>query len=147
MISRDQASELLNLFFALKRASGWTNKQSYAPLDMSPTQVRLIEYISGNDGVSQTELARATDTDKALTGRLLQSLIERGWLRRGRSDEDARAYVVRLSPAGHDLMTHLEGIRAEVLDRLAQTLDPCDVTDFQRIVKKLLDTMQPAHSR
>jgi DNA-binding MarR family transcriptional regulator len=142
MISQADANELFELFTALKRATGWTNKQTYSHLELSRTQGQLLLYIAEHDGVSQTELAKATGNDKALTGRVLQPLIERGWLRRDRSDVDARAYILHLAPAGRKVIKHLDGIRDEVLERVSRTLDPRDVTDFRRIVSKLLNSMK-----
>ncbi len=94
MISNTKASELLNAYSALKRARGWTDSRTCASLDIGPGKLLLLEYIAEHDGVSQTELARATDTDKALTERSVQEFVENGWERRERSNEYGRAYVL-----------------------------------------------------
>jgi DNA-binding MarR family transcriptional regulator len=141
MISRTQAGELLSLLSALKRATGWTDQKTYAPLDMGPLQVRLLEYLAGREGVSQSDLSRATATDKALAGRALASLMDRGWLVRKRNKLDGRAYIVRLTPSGHKLAKQLEVIRSQIIDRLTQALDETDVEAFRKLVSKLLTTM------
>jgi hypothetical protein len=46
--------------------------------------------------ISQADLARATDTDPRLTGRALETLLLRGWVRRKRSKEDRREYILEL---------------------------------------------------
>ncbi|NYF88162.1 MarR family transcriptional regulator [Tunturiibacter empetritectus] len=142
MISRAKASEMLDLFSSVKRAKGWAETQMYAPWELGPTQVRLLEYLAEHNGVSQSQLAKATDTDKALTGRALQTLIDRGWLLRERSSEDARAYVLSLAPAGRKLVKELGKMRNQVIERLARTLDSRDVDDFRRIAGKLLAPVQ-----
>jgi MarR family transcriptional regulator, transcriptional regulator for hemolysin len=141
MISKAEASVLLDLFSTLQRARGWTDKQMYASLDLGPAKARLLEYIAVHDGTSQTELARATDTDKALTGRSVEAFLENGWVRRQRSREDGRAYILSLSPSGRKIVKQFETIRGQILERVTKTLDTRDVEDFCRIVKKLLETM------
>jgi DNA-binding MarR family transcriptional regulator len=96
-------------------------------------------YAADHHGVSQAELARATDTDKALAGRVIEGLIERGWLRRDRSSEDARAYIVSLSASGRKVATQLNHIGSDIVNKISQTLDDKDVEDFKRIANKLID--------
>jgi MarR family transcriptional regulator for hemolysin len=142
MIDKAQASEVLDLFVALKRARGWTDKKTCDSLNIGPTKARLLGCIDEHDGISQTELARATDTDKSLAGRLIQEFIVIGWVRRERSSADGRAYVLSLSPSGRKLVKQLGTIRDQVLDRVIHTLNGRDVADFRRIVSWLLDTMK-----
>jgi DNA-binding MarR family transcriptional regulator len=102
----------------------------------------LLEYIAEHDCISQTELGRATDTDKALTGRSVQEFVENGWVRRERSSTDGRAYVLSLSRSGCKLVKQFVMVRDQILDRVGLALNGRDVEDFKRIVTKLLDTMK-----
>jgi DNA-binding MarR family transcriptional regulator len=140
MISKAKATEVQELFSKLKRVTNWTSeKRARAPLQLSSTQARLLLYAAEHHGVSQAELATATDTDKALAGRVIESLIERGWLRRDRSSEDARAYIVSLSASGRKVATQLNHIGSDIVNKISQTLDDKDVEDFKRIANKLID--------
>ena len=142
MTSKDKALELLKAYSALKRAKGWTDKRTCASLDIGPTKLRLLEYIAEHDAISQTELASATETDKALTGRSVQEFVEKGWVRRTQSKTDGRAYVLTLSSPGWRLVKQFVAVRDQVLDRVSLTLNNRDVEDFKRVVAKLLDTMK-----
>jgi DNA-binding MarR family transcriptional regulator len=141
MISSTEASELLELFSALQRARGWTDKRLFASLDLSPAKARLLEYIASHDGTSQAELAKATDTDKALTGRSVEAFVESGWVRRDRSKDDGRAYILSLSPSGRKIVRQFGSVRNQILERVTKALDSNDLEDFSRIVTKLLATM------
>ena len=142
MISKSKASDLLDLFSTLQRARGWTDKRLFLSLDLSPAKARLLEYIASHDGTSQTELAKATDTDKALTGRSVEAFVASGWVQRNRSKVDARAYILSLSPSGHKVVLRFGSVRNEILERVTKSLDSRDVDDFRRIVNKLLATMK-----
>ena len=142
MITNTKASELLKAYSALKRARGWTDSRTCASLDIGPGKLLLLEYIAEHDGVSQTELARATDTDKALTGRSVQEFVENGWVRRERSSMDGRAYVLSLSPSGSKLVKQFVVLRNQILDRVARSFSSRDVEDFKRVIGKLIETMK-----
>ena len=87
-------------FGALKRCINSLVSQAYAEAALGPTQVRVLRYIGKHAPISQAEIARATATDPALTGRALQALIEREWVLRERSAEDRRQYLLKLGAAG-----------------------------------------------
>lgn len=112
--------------------------QAYAKLGLGSAQAKFLRYIGQNRGISQADLARATDTAPTLTGRALETLIERGWVRRKRSEEDRREYVLELTASGQRMRERVERARAGVIRRIAAALDDRDVEDFDRIAKKIL---------
>jgi hypothetical protein len=70
--------------------------------------------------------------------RALETLVERGWVRRKRSEVDRRQYVLELTASGQRLRERVEGARAGIIERLANALDDRDVADFDRIAMKIL---------
>ena len=142
MVSETKASELLKAYSALKRARGWTDSRTCASLDIGPGKLLLLEYIAEHDGVSQTELAKATGTDKALTGRSVQEFVDSGWVRREHSSTDGRAYVLSLSPSGYKMVKQFVLLRKQILHRVTLSLSARDVEDFKRVVAKLIETMK-----
>lgn len=111
---------------------------AYAELGVGTTQAKFLRHIGKNSRISQADLARATDTAPTLTGRALETLIERGWVRRKRSEEDRRQYLLELTPAGQRLRARVEEAREGISQRIATALDEQDVKDFDRIAKKIL---------
>ena len=55
---------------------------------------------SGTGGVTQTGLVRATGIDRSTLADMVARMITKGHLERHRSDQDARANTVSLTPAG-----------------------------------------------
>src|SRR5215217_1447793 len=101
--------------------------EAYAGIEVGPTQAQFLRYIGSHDGMSQAELARATQTDPALTGRALESLISRGWVRRKRSEQDRRQYVLELSAAGQRMKARVETARRGIAKRLLEVLSAQDL--------------------
>jgi DNA-binding MarR family transcriptional regulator len=137
-VARHESGELLDALGAVLRSVRAAAANEYAALDVSNTQAKFLRHIARHTRISQAILARATLTDPALTGRTIESLIERGWVRRTRSDEDRRQYVLELTAAGERARKRVEDARERIARRLASVLDQRDVKDFDRIAGKVL---------
>jgi DNA-binding MarR family transcriptional regulator len=136
-VARREPDEFLDAFSALARAIRGAAAQSYASFEVGSTQAKFLRQIGKTRGISQAELARATVTDPTLTGRVLETLVERGWVRRKRSSEDRRQYVLELSAAGARMRKRVEGARAHIAARMVTKLDARDWDDFERIAARL----------
>jgi DNA-binding MarR family transcriptional regulator len=113
----------------------------YSDVGMGGTQVRFLMHIAQHGRISQADLARATETDPALTGRALQTLLERDVIRRERSELDRREYLLDLGPAGRESLAQVERAHARLADRIVLPLDDRDLKDFERITKKLVASL------
>jgi DNA-binding MarR family transcriptional regulator len=126
------------MFGAVRKRITALAADAYAVVDLGSMQAKLIRQIGKHERMSQAELARATASDPTLTGRALATLIERGLVRRKRSDEDRREYVLELSAAGKRSRDQVERLRGKLADRIGEALDDRDLEDFERIANKLL---------
>jgi DNA-binding MarR family transcriptional regulator len=129
----------IETFGALWRCLMSVSDETYAAEKLFSTQARFLRYIGQHRGISQAELARATDTAATLTGRLLQTLLERGLVRRKRSKEDRREYVLELSADGLRTRRRVVEARGRFAARVVAALDGRDLDDFDRIANKLFD--------
>lgn len=143
MPRRLDPNEFLELFGGVKRCFSALATEAYGKVELGSTQVRFLRYIGRHPRISQAELARATDTDPALTGRALQTLMDRDWVRRERSTEDRREYILELSPSGRRTLTRVEQMRTDLAERVVEPLDDRDLEDFERIARKLLAAFGP----
>jgi MarR family transcriptional regulator for hemolysin len=140
MASRRPAAEpdrVLEIFSALARSVRAAAAQTYATFEVGSTQAKFLRHIGRESRLSQADLARATASDPTLTGRVLETLIDRGWVRRERSREDRRQYVLELSPSGRRACKRVEAARHQIGRRMRAALDDTDVQDFERIARKL----------
>jgi DNA-binding MarR family transcriptional regulator len=63
-------------------------------------QFAVLAAVAENEGVTQTGLVRATGIDRSTLADMVARMITKGHLERHRSDQDARANTVSLTPAG-----------------------------------------------
>lgn len=138
-MSRRDPTEFLDTFGTVRRRISAAGAQAYAAIDLGPMQAKLLRRING--AISQAELARITDSDPALAGRVVNALIERGLVMRERSKVDRREYILELTAAGRRTRDEIEKLRSELAARVVGALDPRDLDDFDRIAKKILDAV------
>lgn len=144
---RRDPGEFIDGFSALSRRLRSLAAQAYARAAIGSTQAKFVRHIGRRGGISQAELARATGTDPTLTGRALQTLIERGWVRRQRSATDRREYLLELGPAGKRVEGRVAKLRAELAKRVVAALDARDLEDFARITAKILAAFEDPPER
>ncbi len=143
MTRRRDPIEFIELFGAVKRSFHTLAVEAYAAAEIGSTQARFLRHIGRHTRISQAELARATETDPALTGRALESLRDRGWVLRSRSTEDRREYVLELSAQGRRALKKVEEARVQLAARAVEPLDERDMEDFERVARKLLAAFGP----
>jgi DNA-binding MarR family transcriptional regulator len=137
-VLRRDSHEFYERFGEVLRCIRGVAEDAYAAIDIGRTQAKFLRYIGANSQISQAQLARATRTWPTLTGRTVEALIERGWVRRKRSGEDRRQYVLELTASGKRVRERVDLARNGVMESLARVLDEKDAEHFDRIATKIL---------
>lgn len=138
MGTRREPTEFVDQFGAVRRRITAVAALAYGELEMGSMQAKLLRHLGLRGKSSQAELARDTQSDPTLTGRTMQTLIDRGLVRRERSNEDRREYVLDLTAAGRKMRERVDKARARVAAQLVAALDDRDLEDFDRIAGKIL---------
>ena len=86
-------------------------------------QFAVMEAVSVKEGLTQTDLVKATGIDRSTLADLVARMTARGLLTRERSTLDARAKAVRLSPEGQALLESARP-KVEAADRRVMALLP-----------------------
>ena len=137
-VTQRDSLEFYEQFGAVVRHVRAMAAQAYSQFEVGSAQAKFLRHIGRHSRISQADLARATDTAPTLTGRALETLVARGWVRRKRSEQDRRQYVLELTAAGQRTRERVEEARAGIIARIANVLDDRDRADFNRIAKKIL---------
>ncbi len=138
MSRRREPTEFIELFGAVKRRITAAATSAYGELELGSMQAKLVRHIGLRGRSSQVDLARATASHPTLTGRTLQTLIDHGLVRRERSAEDRREYLLDLTPAGRRMRERVEKVRSRIAGEIVATLDERDLEDFERIATRIL---------
>jgi DNA-binding MarR family transcriptional regulator len=69
----------------------------YGIVELNPAQGRIIYALWGEDGLSQSEIARRTKLDKSTIALMLNRMAAQGQVELSRDPGDMRATIVRLT--------------------------------------------------
>jgi DNA-binding MarR family transcriptional regulator len=71
---------------------------------LTQRQYAVLSAVAADEGLTQTDLVRATGIDRSTLADMIARMIEKGYLGRERSTLDARAKTVRLTEKGRDAL-------------------------------------------
>jgi len=72
---------------------------------LTQRQYAVLAAVAADEGLTQTDLVRATGIDRSTLADMIARMIEKGYLGRERSTLDARAKTVRLADKGRDALS------------------------------------------
>ena len=91
----------------------------------TPRQFEVLHTVAQNEGLSQTDLVRATGIDRSTLADMIARMIKKGHLSRQRTKDDARANAVSITATGKRVlqgaMTAVGKAEAAALNVLPKT--------------------------
>src|SRR5262245_28712999 len=116
--------------------------------DIDIPQWRVLATLSTGNGWTAKAIVASTRTHKSTISRAVEALTERGLIEAVQSEDDKRAYRLRLTPQGRQLFVKLEPL---VLDYEKRLMDELGETQARRLTKAVaaleqalgLDTERP----
>jgi DNA-binding MarR family transcriptional regulator len=113
---------------------------------LTQRQFTVLAAAGAANGVSQSELVRATGIDRSTLADLVARMISKGLLERERSATDARANTVRLSEAGRVALAEGERPANNSDQRLLGLLPPKKRDSFLKTLSTLAAAADAAAS-
>ena len=111
--------------------------EASGPSGLTQRQYTVLAAVGAADGVSQSDLVRATGIDRSTLADLVARMISKGLLERERSTTDARANTVRLSPSGKAALSDGGKPAAKSDARLLDLLPPKKRESFVKTLASL----------
>jgi DNA-binding MarR family transcriptional regulator len=97
------------------------------PLGASPRAFGVLSNLAGSGSQTQQQLADALGIHRNNMVGLIDELEAAGWVQRHRNQRDRRAFDVRLTPAGSDIVARIGAAIPALDDDLAR-----DLTESER---------------
>src|SRR5207247_2160939 len=113
--------------YLIRQAQLWVFQdfnETLAPLDIRPVQYSILALISENPGLSQMALSRVLSIVRSGMVPLIDSLENRGLLKRAASASDRRSHALHLTAAGDALLRRANALVQEHEERLKQEVGP-----------------------
>ena len=112
--------------------------------DFSLTEARVLLEISREASCQANELADRLQIDRSFLSRILKRLESRELIGRTASPCDARASLIRLQPAGQEVLTELDGRSDRQIGSLIASLTPAELSSVQSAMRVIRDKLSPA---
>jgi DNA-binding MarR family transcriptional regulator len=129
--------DLIRTTDLLSRRTAHVLKQA----DLSPTQYNVLRILRGApDGLSCSEIGNRMITRDPDITRLLDRMEKRALIARARDEQDRRTVIVRIAPAGLELLSELDEPVQEVHREQLGHLGP-------RRLKELRDLLSACRER
>ena len=141
--------ELQERMIALIRAFG-LHKPDETPCGkpVSVAEAHAMMELSREDGpLVQKEIAARLRLEKSTVSRLVGLLVGRGWVERGRSPEDGRAFEVSLTEAGRKAAAEIAGARRDKFARVLERIPEEDRASVLAAMKTLEGAMNEGRER
>jgi DNA-binding MarR family transcriptional regulator len=113
-------------------------------IDLTLEMVQVLHYLWGRDGVSQQEIARAANRDKATMTAMLDNLVRRDLVERRADLHDRRTNRVVLTPKGQALEQQVRPLVQEMLEAAGQGVAPDQLRTCLAVLATITQNLTPA---
>ncbi|ESQ81075.1 MarR family winged helix-turn-helix transcriptional regulator [Asticcacaulis sp. YBE204] len=111
---------------------------------LTQRQYALLLAVDSAEGLTQTDLVKATGIDRSTLADMVARLITKGWLERERSAADARANLVRLSTEGRMVLRDIQPKVEAADERILSLLSPPKRDSFIKLLRKIAAVREEA---
>jgi MarR family transcriptional regulator, temperature-dependent positive regulator of motility len=96
--------------------------ETFGDSDLTQRQYAVLSAVEAQEGLTQTDLVRATGIDRSTLADMAARMIAKGLLARERSQADARANAVHLTPEGRAVLAAAQPLMAQADARLMRLI-------------------------
>jgi DNA-binding MarR family transcriptional regulator len=104
--------------------------------DVTPEEWVLLNRLWAEDGQRHAELAASTVRDRTTVTRLLDSMVDKGLVRRETDPEDRRGVLTFLTPAGAALKGQLIPVAEGLLGRATRGISDEELDECRNTLRK-----------
>jgi len=121
--------------YAIRRA--WSLSAEREKLDITPEEFLVLEMLSVQNGLTQSELTLAAVRDRTTVTRLVDGLVRKGMVRREHGTEDRRVVRTLSTPKGRRLHQQALGMVGRLRSVALRGLSPEQVAQAMDVLHQL----------
>jgi DNA-binding MarR family transcriptional regulator len=106
--------------------------------NMTPRQLAILITVAHNEGCNQTQLVKLTGIDRSTVSDIVKRMQLKGLLWRRRTSDDARAYSVKLTEEGRQLVRIAEPLGKRIDARVLDALPPQRRSQFMDALRLII---------
>lgn len=105
--------------------------------DLGRTQWRLLAYVLREEGLTQTELARLLEVERATAGQAIDALERKGLVARQPKNGDRRVWSIVATPAAHGLLAEMRVVVDEIYVQMFAGFSAADVATLGHLLERI----------
>lgn len=109
---------------------------------LSRTQWRLLAYALRQEGLTQTELARYLEVERASAGLAIDGLEKRGLVERQQHPDDRRVWRIMPTPAAKALLADMRDTVNEVYAQLFQGFSDAELAQLGSLFERMASNIK-----
>jgi DNA-binding MarR family transcriptional regulator len=133
------AQLLGRLILELNRASSPELFRLLGELEISFSQVKALHFLQDTGEASVKDIGEKLGLSFPAASRALDGLAQRGYVERRESTEDRRSRIVRLLPAGSELLDRIARGRLSALEDFTATLSPVERVALHTALRPIVE--------
>jgi DNA-binding MarR family transcriptional regulator len=112
--------------------------EALAEYGLSRTQWRLLAYVMRYEGITQSELARVLELERASVGNTVDIMERKQLVIRKPDPDDRRVWKIAATLRAHELLPGLREIIDDMLARTFNGLAPHDIATLGALLERLV---------
>ncbi|WP_138378854.1 MarR family winged helix-turn-helix transcriptional regulator [Luteithermobacter gelatinilyticus] len=104
---------------------------------ISPSEWKVMALLNRFPNISAAEVAERTALDKVAVSRAVNSLLDKGHVRRHYAEEDRRRSILSLTNEGQDIYNRIEPLVTDYERLLLKTLNAEEQAQLDTLIRKL----------
>ncbi len=108
---------------------------------LTPRQYAILAAIEANQGLSQTGLVETTGIDRSTLADIVRRMLDKGFVQREKTADDARAYAVHLTRKGTNMLKKMRPFANEVDRRIVDAIPAEQRKVFLSVLNHLVQTL------
>lgn len=110
--------------------------------DLGRTQWRLLAYVLRKAGMTQTELARCLEVERASVGQAIDALEGKGFLARRQKDGDRRVWCIVATDKARGLLADLRVVMDEVYEQMFAGFSSADIALLEDFLDRIANNIR-----
>jgi len=116
-------------------------QEALKPLDMLPTEYRVLSALLRKGGLTMQELSQWTAFERTRITHILHGMEARDWVQRTVLAHDRRNVVSNITQAGRDVFDRAKVVVDAVTDDITRANSPQDLDELRRTLRAMRERL------
>jgi len=129
---------VIDMIYELKKKCSQIDNQLMNELNLSQSELQFFLALGSCKSISSNELSTHMELSASRISRVVDKLVNNGYLNREIDAKDRRAIILELTSKGEETKETITKKRSECEARVLDALSGKDINDFRSLVKQII---------